>query len=163
MWSASIRGISPFSLSRKNAAYFNSAITCPDHGAGLGRVRLSSTSKSGLCLMSDVRVSSPFHPHLLLARHPPLYIFPSLSHLEFEQSCLRLVLLPLPPLPRPASKPLSPPSSPVCFRFLRFISTFLTTPFTSQDIHAFYNPLENVRIVVRGNPPGAKVAQGPVT
>ena len=75
--SASVRAINHLSLSRRispsRVRITARAGACPSP---------SSTFKSGLCLMSDVRVPSPFDPHLLLTRHPPrplLYIFPSPS------------------------------------------------------------------------------------
>ena len=58
----------------EDAAYLNyslRAVTCPDHGAGLGRVcSLLPLFKSGPRLMPDARVPSSFDPHLLLTRHP---------------------------------------------------------------------------------------------
>lgn len=65
--------------------------------------------------------------------------------------------------PDPRQSPYRPPPAQFAFDSPRFIPTFLTTSFTSFDVHAFYNPLENFPPFVRGNAPGAKASQGPIT
>ena len=64
---------------------------------------------------------------------------------------------PLPPYPRQSLiAPLSQPS--LLSILLRFYFCFLTTSFTSFDVHAFNIPPENISHFVRGNAPGAKAS-----
>ena len=118
----------------------------------------ASCPTRGCALPFDLRLPVTRH---LLTTHPPSHLYlPLFIELLIEEACLRLVRIPpFPPTPVPSRNPYRPSlCQSVRDLILHDLFFLLTTYFTSFDVNAFNNPMENIFPYLRGNAAGAQAS-----